>query len=156
MSSTFRGPFEKFQCEFPVNVASSGNIYRERKDVAPFIAGIGGGCAGGVTLLLEDALLYPGLNTSCCCFPSVPTSVQENHEIHHIDKTTFIKTLWREMCVNIACSSEIFRRMKKTCNAWDTLVRERYNREKQICLQAKWKKRKGKNLLCRAGTDLLL
>lgn len=50
-------------------------IYLDRNEVAPFIAGIGGGCAGGVTLLLEDALLYPALNTSCCCFPSVPTSV---------------------------------------------------------------------------------
>lgn len=51
--------------------------YLERSAVAPFMAGIGGGCTGGVTLLLDDALLYPGLNTSCWSLPptSVPTSV---------------------------------------------------------------------------------
>lgn len=31
--------------------------YRERKEVAPFMAGIGGGWTGGVTLLLDDARL---------------------------------------------------------------------------------------------------
>lgn len=54
------------------------DIYRERNVVVPLIAIIEGGCAtGGVTLLLDDARLYPGLKTSCCCFPSVPMSAND-------------------------------------------------------------------------------